>query len=83
MSKHKYNYDFRLSVKDHFSTAAREVFPLTIRRHQVGEFVYYEALFMGGNLYAFHLVDLLLGLMRIHGFKPKTLFYPELKYENQ
>lgn len=55
---------------------------LKINRIQEEDFVYYEALFDNGNLYAFFLCDLLLGLMRIHGFKPQTLFYPELKYKD-
>ena len=42
---------------------------LKINRIQVKEFVYYEALFKGGNLYAFTINDLITQLVSIYGFK--------------
>jgi len=56
---------------------------LKINIIQEDDFVYYEALFNGGNLYAFFLFDLLLQLMIIYEIKPKTLFYEELKFKNE
>lgn len=42
---------------------------LKINRIQKEDFVYYEALFIGGNLYAFTMFDLLKQLFDIYGFK--------------
>lgn len=37
---------------------------------------YYEALFLGGNLYAFSLNDLLKQLFDIYEFQPFSIFNP-------
>lgn len=42
---------------------------IKINRIQKSEFVIYEALFIGGNLYAFTMFDLLKQLLEIYGFK--------------
>ena len=42
---------------------------LKINRIQTKNFVYYEALFNGGNLYAFTINDLITQLVSIYNFK--------------
>ena len=42
---------------------------LKINRIETKDLLYYEALFNGGNLYAFTISDLVNQLATIHGFK--------------
>lgn len=42
---------------------------IRINRIQKGTFVMYEALFKGGNLYAFSISELIVQLRTIYGFK--------------
>lgn len=42
---------------------------LKINRIQKGDLIFYEALFMGGNLYAFSIADLISQLIEIHNLK--------------
>ena len=46
---------------------------LKINRIQKGDFVFYEALFAGGNLYAFTISSMIAQLVEIYKFKI-TLF---------
>ena len=42
---------------------------LKINRFETNGLLYYEALFLGGNLYAFTIKDLISQLISIYGFK--------------
>lgn len=42
---------------------------LKINRIQTKDLVYYEALFLGGNLYAFSISELVIQLASIYNFK--------------
>lgn len=42
---------------------------LKINRIQKGDLIFYEALFTGGNLYAFSISELITQLTEIHNFR--------------